>query len=126
MQTVGGRIEAAVERKRARRSLLELRSVRAIGDQTAPLQYFEDVHWRQKLLLLNRRCTRAKCRRGCTRDAGEGRFNRAARRFASCRKRGARPSRSLCSASRRTDGAADRSEERRVGKECRSRWSPYH
>ena len=24
-----------------------------------------------------------------------------------------------------TDGS-DRSEERRVGKECRSRWSPYH
>ena len=24
------------------------------------------------------------------------------------------------------DDAADRSEERRVGKECRSRWSPYH
>ena len=24
------------------------------------------------------------------------------------------------------DGADDRSEERRVGKECRSRWSPYH
>ena len=24
------------------------------------------------------------------------------------------------------DIAADRSEERRVGKECRSRWSPYH
>src|SRR2546430_14162762 len=23
-------------------------------------------------------------------------------------------------------GACDRSEERRVGKECRSRWSPYH
>src|SRR3712207_8880910 len=23
-------------------------------------------------------------------------------------------------------GADDRSEERRVGKECRSRWSPYH
>ena len=22
--------------------------------------------------------------------------------------------------------ALDRSEERRVGKECRSRWSPYH
>jgi len=22
--------------------------------------------------------------------------------------------------------AGDRSEERRVGKECRSRWSPYH
>src|SRR3989449_10804630 len=24
------------------------------------------------------------------------------------------------------DGLGDRSEERRVGKECRSRWSPYH
>ena len=24
------------------------------------------------------------------------------------------------------DIARDRSEERRVGKECRSRWSPYH
>src|SRR5256885_11388729 len=24
------------------------------------------------------------------------------------------------------DPAASRSEERRVGKECRSRWSPYH
>src|ERR1035437_3380533 len=24
------------------------------------------------------------------------------------------------------DGYLDRSEERRVGKECRSRWSPYH
>ena len=23
-------------------------------------------------------------------------------------------------------GAISRSEERRVGKECRSRWSPYH
>ena len=23
-------------------------------------------------------------------------------------------------------GANNRSEERRVGKECRSRWSPYH
>ena len=24
------------------------------------------------------------------------------------------------------DGSFERSEERRVGKECRSRWSPYH
>ena len=24
------------------------------------------------------------------------------------------------------DGGKQRSEERRVGKECRSRWSPYH
>src|SRR2546427_127410 len=27
---------------------------------------------------------------------------------------------------RRPEGSAWRSEERRVGKECRSRWSPYH
>src|SRR2546430_13342032 len=26
----------------------------------------------------------------------------------------------------RGDGGQNRSEERRVGKECRSRWSPYH
>ena len=26
----------------------------------------------------------------------------------------------------RIRGVAQRSEERRVGKECRSRWSPYH
>ena len=26
----------------------------------------------------------------------------------------------------RQEGGATRSEERRVGKECRSRWSPYH
>ena len=25
-----------------------------------------------------------------------------------------------------TDSTGSRSEERRVGKECRSRWSPYH
>src|SRR2546427_11139822 len=28
--------------------------------------------------------------------------------------------------SRGVEGKAQRSEERRVGKECRSRWSPYH
>ena len=31
---------------------------------------------------------------------------------------------SLCSAT--GEAAIVRSEERRVGKECRSRWSPYH
>ena len=30
------------------------------------------------------------------------------------------------SAVMRFDGSNVRSEERRVGKECRSRWSPYH
>jgi len=32
----------------------------------------------------------------------------------------------LCSVIRAVDKYAGRSEERRVGKECRSRWSPYH
>src|SRR2546426_2355357 len=31
-----------------------------------------------------------------------------------------------CVRARGEDAAQDRSEERRVGKECRSRWSPYH
>ena len=32
----------------------------------------------------------------------------------------------LLSACSTTDNLLTRSEERRVGKECRSRWSPYH
>src|SRR3712207_8948096 len=32
----------------------------------------------------------------------------------------------LLNDARRDARLADRSEERRVGKECRSRWSPYH
>src|SRR2546426_7480739 len=31
-----------------------------------------------------------------------------------------------CFVGRRVVGDRSRSEERRVGKECRSRWSPYH
>ena len=31
-----------------------------------------------------------------------------------------------CFSSRPENSLATRSEERRVGKECRSRWSPYH
>src|SRR5260370_16186401 len=31
-----------------------------------------------------------------------------------------------CAHTPQTRGADARSEERRVGKECRSRWSPYH
>src|SRR2546429_1335722 len=36
------------------------------------------------------------------------------------------PARSRADAPRQRVGGAGRSEERRVGKECRSRWSPYH
>ena len=31
-----------------------------------------------------------------------------------------------CLSSKAQNALVDRSEERRVGKECRSRWSPYH
>ena len=34
--------------------------------------------------------------------------------------------RSVYAAVRGDDAGGGRSEERRVGKECRSRWSPYH
>src|SRR5260370_4435272 len=34
--------------------------------------------------------------------------------------------RSIVDAAREQEQPAHRSEERRVGKECRSRWSPYH
>src|SRR2546426_12210267 len=34
--------------------------------------------------------------------------------------------RNAVEAAHAADGWAKRSEERRVGKECRSRWSPYH
>src|SRR6267378_97155 len=44
------------------------------------------------------------------RDAGKSRDQTLGRRF--------RPSRAA--------GTSSRPEERRVGKECRSRWSPYH
>ena len=39
---------------------------------------------------------------------------------------GARPETIAVTGDTRYDSVAERSEERRVGKECRSRWSPYH
>src|SRR3712207_7253605 len=49
------------------------------------------------------------------------------RRSAPARPRGApRARRGTPPASRRRWASRGRSEERRVGKECRSRWSPYH
>src|SRR5256885_6568784 len=48
----------------------------------------------------------------------------AARRPAGQPRGGARPREGSAPPARRRD--EERSEERRVGKECRSRWSPYH
>src|SRR5256885_5815707 len=39
---------------------------------------------------------------------------------------GIRAATARCGAAGAQEGGATRSEERRVGKECRSRWSPYH
>src|SRR3712207_7003433 len=36
------------------------------------------------------------------------------------------PASSASTSEKETSSARNRSEERRVGKECRSRWSPYH
>ena len=36
------------------------------------------------------------------------------------------PKRAAMPVKKAIDSARSRSEERRVGKECRSRWSPYH
>src|SRR6266496_2565058 len=45
--------------------------------------------------------------------------SRRSRASGACRSAGS-------SSGRRRSAATGRSEERRVGKECRSRWSPYH
>src|SRR2546430_12791198 len=44
----------------------------------------------------------------------------------SCARCGAAPRSRCASTCYATDKSRKRSEERRVGKECRSRWSPYH
>src|SRR5215467_4691894 len=47
--------------------------------------------------------------------------------ISSCgRRSGRKARRSRSSSAFRTSTRSSRSEERRVGKECRSRWSPYH
>ena len=52
-----------------------------------------------------------------------GSFRKASGRSAAARRPGVRPS---AAPGREGPAWPTRSEERRVGKECRSRWSPYH
>src|SRR2546425_3371105 len=59
--------------------------------------------------------------RGGSAAGASPRLPQAARREASGGRQARRAGRR-----RAARGAARRSEERRVGKECRSRWSPYH
>src|SRR3989440_551589 len=72
-------------------------------------------------------------RRSCagTRRCGRSSSKWTASRSRRCCRRGPSTSRSrkrICGMSPRPSDwrASGRSEERRVGKECRSRWSPYH
>src|SRR2546425_6797214 len=58
------------------------------------------------------------------RGAGEENRARAARQHAPCRRLADEKPRESADRQRALDFL--RSEERRVGKECRSRWSPYH
>src|SRR5256885_6111387 len=59
-------------------------------------------------------------------DLRARRSPRAARSSPQARRATARGAARRAAAPRRRPWSADRSEERRVGKECRSRWSPYH
>jgi len=51
VQTVGGRIKAAVKRDGRGKFLFQFRRVGAIGDQAAPFEFFQNAHERR----LNRR-----------------------------------------------------------------------
>src|SRR5207245_7429462 len=65
------------------------------------------------------RCYRDWSSDVCSSDLQDGLSRSADRRLASARERRG-------SASAEPPSARSRSEERRVGKECRSRWWPYH
>src|SRR2546425_9719185 len=43
-----------------------------------------------------------------------------------CSEQATAPAKKMSAVARDFTNSSDRSEERRVGKECRSRWSPYH
>jgi len=68
-----------------------------------------------------RRTRPSRSSRGAPRRARSSRHLLPPRAYAS-----SRPARRAAYASKSTRRRASRSEERRVGKECRSRWSPYH
>ena len=62
VQTIGTGIESAIEGQRTRGLFLQLRSVGAIGNQSPPFQFFQDVHGPPKLSRLGGWFTRAKYR----------------------------------------------------------------
>src|SRR3712207_7623980 len=63
----------------------------------------------------------------CSSNRGGKRESRTRRFFVCCvRNHSSRGSRMSDTSLWMTSNVWERSEERRVGKECRSRWSPYH
>src|SRR5256885_12512914 len=88
-----------------------IRDYKVTGVQTCALPIFEDED-----AFAERAAVNALCVEGVEGDGGDFRGARGEREGAPLR------------AMRRGDQdlALLRSEERRVGKECRSRWSPYH
>ena len=62
--------------------------------------------------------------KGCNVRIGKKKYNgKSCSLYVTIRKQS---DRYIISDLKRSDGRPIRSEERRVGKECRSRWSPYH
>ena len=75
---------------------------------------------------LSRQCRKA-CRNQIAACVGAGGHPRACRRdvLGRCKREGVAACQGTALAPALA-GSCSRSEERRVGKECRSRWSPYH
>src|SRR2546429_1708980 len=91
-----------------------MRDVAVTGVQTCALPISSPAPWR-------RACPAGLCRLQGAGDAVRGRQGPG---VSGHRYRASRQDHQ-CAATVRP-GARTRSEERRVGKECRSRWSPYH
>src|SRR3712207_6851423 len=89
-----------------------IRDIGVTGVQTCALPICPSGRARGAGLAARRRCPRT-CSSRPARSAARGRRCAPAPRRRRARGSAARP-------------RAARSEERRVGKECRSRWSPYH
>src|SRR5256885_11037103 len=90
-----------------------IRDYKVTGVQTCALPIFSPETWAAPSFRLSGQ----RCPRGISGTA-QGLVRRAASR------RAASLPDQMCRAPPSSDAA--RSEERRVGKECRSRWSPYH
>jgi len=72
VEAVSRGIEAAVERNRRARLFLQFRPVGAIGNQSPPFEFFQNVHDLQDLSRLRSGFTRGNCRGPASLPAGSG------------------------------------------------------